>query len=51
MNEIRQVGVFLGDAFLKLWNALGTWGIFGIGVICPVILKRIANLLKKIFNN
>ncbi len=49
MAEIRQVGVFLGDSFLKIWNALGTWGVIGIGVICPVIIKRIGNLFKKIF--
>lgn len=49
MNEIREVGVFLGDTFTKLWTALGTWGVIGIGVICPVVLKKIGNLLKKIF--
>lgn len=50
MEQIIEVGEWLADAFTMLWSAIGTWGIFGIGIIAPVVLKRVVYLFKKIFN-
>lgn len=49
MDAIVQCGEFLGNSFTQLWNAVGTWGIFGIGIIAPAILKRVGYLVKRIF--
>lgn len=49
MSVIVQVGEFLADSFVKLWSAIGTWGVIGACIISVAVLVRIANLLKKIF--
>lgn len=49
MNAIVLVAEFLGQMLLALWNAIGTWGIIGVGIIAPMVIKRVANLVKKVF--
>lgn len=49
MDVIVQVGDFFADSFLKIWTAIGTWGVIGVGIIAPTVLFKIGNLLKKIF--
>lgn len=50
MNEIIMVGEWLANAFVALWTAVGTWGIMGIGIIGIAVIKRVGNLVKKVFN-
>ena len=49
MEVIVQAGEFMANAFVTLWNAIGTWGVIGVGIVAPVILKKIGNLISKIF--
>lgn len=49
MEQITKVGEWLANAFVSLWTAFGTWGLFGIGIIAPAVLIRVGNLVKKIF--
>lgn len=49
MTVIVQIGEFIANSFVKLWTAFGTWGVLGVCIIFPVILSRIVNLIKKIF--
>lgn len=49
MEALTEFGSWCASSFLQLWNAIGTWGIIGVGIIAPAVLKKIANLLKKIF--
>lgn len=50
MENITLVGQWLAQSFLKLWNAIGTWGVIGFGIIALPILYKLANIAKKIFN-
>lgn len=49
MDDILLVGEFFANAFTMLWNAIGTWGVIGVGIIAPAVLYKIGNLVKKIF--
>lgn len=49
MESITLIGEFLADSFLNLWTAIGTWGVIGVGIIAPVILQKVGNILKKVF--
>lgn len=49
MEVIVQTGEFMANAFLQLWYAIGTWGVIGVGIIAPFILKKIGSLIKRIF--
>lgn len=50
MEVIAQVGEFLADSFLRLWTAVGTWGVIGFAIIAPAIIYRISRIMKKIFH-
>lgn len=50
MQAITQVGQWLANSFLALWDAFGTWGVIGFGIIALPILYKLANIAKKIFN-
>ena len=49
MDAIVQVGEFIANCFVMLWNAFGAWGVIGVCIIVPFIFKRIVNLFIKIF--
>lgn len=49
MDAIVQIGEFLANCFVSLWSAIGTWGVIGVCIIAPLILRRIVNLFIKIF--
>lgn len=49
MEAITYVGQWLANAFVAVWSAIGTWGVVGVCLIAPVVLNRIGNLVKKIF--
>ena len=49
MDDIILVGEFFADCFVKLWSAIGTWGVIGVGIIAPAVLYKVGNLVKKIF--
>lgn len=49
MDVIIQVGEFMANSFVELWNAIGTWGVFGVALVAPFVLRKIGNLIKKIF--
>lgn len=49
MDVIVQVGEFMANAFVSLWQMLGTWGVIGVGIIAPVVIRKIGELLKRIF--
>ena len=49
MDDIVLIGNFFADSFVKLWSAIGTWGVIGVGIIAPTVLYKIGNLVKKIF--
>lgn len=49
MDVIVQAGEFMANAFVQMWNAIGTWGVIGVGIVAPVILRKIGSLIKKIF--
>ena len=49
MDVIVQTGEFMANAFVQLWNGIGTWGVIGVGIVAPFILRKIGNLIKKIF--
>ena len=49
MESITLVGEFMANAFVQLWTAIGTWGVIGVGIIAPTVLRKIGGLVKKIF--
>lgn len=49
MEVIVQAGEFFANAFVELWTAIGTWGVIGVGIVAPVILRKIGDLIKKVF--
>ena len=49
MQDIVMVGEWLANAFVALWTAVGTWGIMGIGIIGVAVIKRVGNLVQKVF--
>lgn len=49
MDVLVDVGQFLADSFLKLWSAIGSWGVIGFLIIAPFILRKIGNLIRKVF--
>lgn len=49
MDAFRNVGLFMAQSFTKLWTAFGTWGVIGFGIIGVFVFKKIANLMKMIF--
>lgn len=49
MEVITKVAQFMAQSFKSLWMALGTWGVIGVGIIGSFVLKKIANLMKMIF--
>lgn len=49
LDVILQAGEFMANSFIMLWSAIGTWGIFGLAIIAPVIIRKIGHLLKMIF--
>lgn len=49
MEAITSTGQFMANAFISLWSAIGTWGVIGVGIIAPFIFKKIAGLIKRIF--
>ena len=49
MAVITDIGEFMANSFSIIWNAMGTWGVIGVGIIGTVILRKIANLLKQVF--
>lgn len=49
MDVITKTGEFMANAFLLLWNAIGTWGVIGVGIIAPAVLFKVGRLLKKVF--
>lgn len=49
MTDIVRVGEFLANGFIALWSAIGTWGVIGVGIVSLAVLKRVSNLVKKIF--
>lgn len=50
MEVITQTGQFMANSFIKVWEAIGTWGVIGVGIIAPVVLRKISGLLKQIFD-
>lgn len=50
MEVITQVAQFMSDSFVSLWTAIGSWGVIGLGIIAPVVLRKIAHIFKKIFS-
>ena len=49
MEVITQVGEFMANSFVMLWQAIGTWGVIGVGIIAPVVLRKVGSLIKQIF--
>lgn len=49
MQVIVQVGEFMANSFVKFWSAIGTWGVIGVGIVAPVVLRKVGNLIKQIF--
>lgn len=49
MDIIVQVGEFMANSFVKLWQAIGTWGVIGVGIVAPVVLRKVGNLISQIF--
>ena len=50
MNDILKVGTFLGDAFYSLFNAIITnWGVIGIGFLIIFVVRKVGDLVKRIF--
>ena len=49
MEVIVQTGEFMANSFIALWNAIGTWGVIGVGIVAPFILRKIGELIKRIF--
>lgn len=49
MEVIVQVGQFMADSFVMIWSAIGGWGIFGVAIIAPVVLRKVGNLIRQIF--
>lgn len=48
MEVITQVGEWMANAFIALWNAIGTWGVIGFTIIAIPIIRKVSNLLKQI---
>lgn len=48
MADLTLIAQFMVDSFKSLWTAIGTWGVIGLGIIAPFVLKKIASLLKQI---
>lgn len=49
MENITLVGEFMANSFLQLWSAIGTWGVIGVAIIAPVVFRKIADLIRRIF--
>lgn len=49
MDVIVQTGEFMANSFVALWNAIGTWDVIGVGIVAPFILRKIGELIKRIF--
>ena len=49
MEVIVQAGEFMANSFIVLWNAIGTWGVIGVGIVAPFVLRKIGELIKRIF--
>lgn len=49
MDVIVQIGEFMANSFIALWNAIGTWGVIGVGIVAPFVLRKIGELIKRIF--
>lgn len=48
MEVITQVGQWMANSFISIWNALGTWGVIGFTIIAIPLLRKVTNLLKQI---
>lgn len=48
MADLTLIAQFMVDCFNSLWSAIGTWGVIGLGIIAPFVLKKIASLLKQV---
>lgn len=51
MTEITQVGEWMAETFLTLWNAIGTWGVIGVGIIAPTVIYKVVSIFKRILKN
>lgn len=49
MDVIVQAGQFMANSFIALWNAIGTWGVIGVSIVAPFVLRKIGELIKRIF--
>ena len=49
MEVIIQTGEFMANAFILFWNAIGTWGVIGVGIVASFVLRKIGELIKRIF--
>lgn len=48
MADLTLIVQFMVNSFKSLWTAIGTWGVIGLGIIAPFVLKKIASLLKQV---
>ena len=48
LDALTQVTQFMVDTFVALWNAIGTWGVIGLGIIVPTVFRKIASLMKQV---
>ena len=48
LDALTQVAQFMVDTFVALWNAIGTWGVIGLGIIVPTVFRKIASLMKQV---
>lgn len=50
MNDVMRVGTWMGDAFYNLFNAIiNNWGVIGIGFLVLFVIRKIVDLVKRIF--
>lgn len=49
LEVIVQTGEFMANCFVQLWSAIGTWGVIGVGIVAPVIFKKVGALIKRVF--